>query len=134
MKQTPIKLGPLALLLTVISICLAVLSMLSFSTAQADLRLAEKYAETVRTRYELETEGQELLSRLDAGSPGVLGLEQDADGIWNTELEQDNAKLRIGVKKSADGGWEPVVWRHEKEWEEDVSFGNIWDGGFRFGD
>ena len=52
-NRTPIRLLPLALLLTVISICLTVLAILTFSTAGADLRLAEKYAETVRTRYEL---------------------------------------------------------------------------------
>ena len=39
MKQIPIKLGPLTLLLTVISICLTVLAILSFTTARADLRL-----------------------------------------------------------------------------------------------
>ena len=55
MKQVPIKLGPLALLLTVISICLTTLAILSFTTASADLRLAEKYADTVQTRYELES-------------------------------------------------------------------------------
>ena len=60
-NRTPIRLLPLALLLTVISICLTVLAILTFSTAGADLRLAEKYAETVRTRYELEIEGQEFL-------------------------------------------------------------------------
>jgi hypothetical protein len=34
MKQTPVRLGPLALLLNVISICLTVLAILSFSTAR----------------------------------------------------------------------------------------------------
>ncbi len=56
MKQVPIKLGPLALLLAVISICLTTLAILTFTTARADLRLAQKYAETVSTRYELERE------------------------------------------------------------------------------
>ena len=40
MKQVPIKLGPLALLLAVISICLTTLAILTFTTARADLRLA----------------------------------------------------------------------------------------------
>ena len=66
MKQVPIKLGPLALLLTVISICLTVLAILSFTTARADLRLAEKYAQTVSERYQLEISGQELLAELGA--------------------------------------------------------------------
>jgi len=64
MKQIPIKLGPLTLLLTVISICLTTLAILTFTTARADLRLAEKYAETVRSRYALEEQGQAFRQEL----------------------------------------------------------------------
>ena len=67
MNQVPVKLGPLALLLTVISICLTTLAILTFSTARADWRLADRYAQTVTARYDLMNEGQaanlELLSR-----------------------------------------------------------------------
>ena len=49
MKRVPIKLGPLALLLAVISICLTMLALLTCSTARADRRLAEKFAQTVST-------------------------------------------------------------------------------------
>ena len=132
MKQVPIKLGPLALLLTVISICLTVLAILSFTTARADLRLAEKYAQTVSERYLLEAEGQELLAELQDSDPGMLNMERDANGVWWTDLEKDGAHLHIGVKKSADG-WEPVAWRMDKDWEEDTEL-DVWDGGFRFGD
>ena len=55
--RMPVKLGPLALLLTVISICLTTMAILTFATARADRRLAEKYAATVRLRYELDQEG-----------------------------------------------------------------------------
>lgn len=61
MRHIPIKLGPLALLLTVISICMTVLGLLTFTTARGDLSLAEKYGDTVRLRYELEAEGQAFL-------------------------------------------------------------------------
>ena len=132
MKQVPIKLGPLALLLTVISICLTVLAILSFTTARADLRLAEKYAQTVSERYLLEAEGQELLAELQDSDPGMLDMERDANGVWWTDLEKDGAHLHIGVKKSADR-WEPVAWRMDKDWEEDTEL-DVWDGGFRFGD
>ena len=54
MKHVPIRLGPLALLLAVISICLTILAVLSFTTGQADLRLAQRYADTVTERYALE--------------------------------------------------------------------------------
>ena len=58
MRHVPIKLGPLAVLLTVISICMTTLGVLAFTTARADWSLAEEYADTVRVRYELEAEPQ----------------------------------------------------------------------------
>ena len=130
MKQVPIKLGPLALLLTVVSICLTVLSILNFTTARADLRLAEKYAETVSTRYALEVEGQELLRELQDSDPALMDMTRDAAGRWHADLERDGAHLRIAVKKAGDG-WQVVEWRQEKEWQEDTSL-NVW-GGFSFG-
>ena len=130
MKQVPIKLGPLALLLTVISICLTVLSILTFTTARADLRLAEKYAETVSTRYALEVEGQELLRELQDSDPALMDMTRDAAGHWHADLERDGAHLRIAVQKAGDG-WQVVEWRQEKEWQEDTSL-NVW-GGFSFG-
>ena len=44
MESRPVRLGWLSLLLTVIILCLATLSVLSFSTARADLALAQKQA------------------------------------------------------------------------------------------
>ena len=130
MKQIPIKLGPLALLLTVISICLTVLSILTFTTARADLRLAEKYAETVAVRYALETEGQELLRELRDSDPALLDMTRGADGAWHADLERDGAHLRIAVKKAGDG-WQVVEWRQEKDWQEDTGL-ELWGGGFFF--
>ena len=130
MKQVPIKLGPLALLLTVISICLTTLAILNVTTARADMRLAEKYAETVRTRYALEAEGQALLSQLDGADAAdlvLLGFARGADGVYRTDLERDGARLRIGVRQE-DGAWAVVSWRQDKEWNQDETIGNLWLG------
>ena len=43
MKQIPIRLGPVALVLTVISICLTVMAILTFSTAGADANMADAF-------------------------------------------------------------------------------------------
>lgn len=123
MKQVPIKLGPLALLLTVISICLTTLAILTFSTARADVRLAEKYAETVQTRYALEAEGQTLL----AGQDIPAELEPDAGGVYRLELRKDGALLHIGLAQEGDS-LRVVLWRHEREWTEDTGIGNLWAG------
>ena len=127
MNQVPIKLGPLALLLSVISICLTTLAILSFSTARADLRLAEKYAETVRVRYELEEQGQDFLQKLDS-QPGLRAeLDADEDGtLWKT-IEQDGSRLRIGLVPEGED-YRIVAWRQERDWVQDTDIGNLWAG------
>ena len=122
MNQVPVKLGPLALLLSVISICLTTLSILAFTTAQADVRLAEKFAETVRVRYELEIRGQEFLR--DLRENGAPAGKPDEDGIRWTTFEQDGAILRVGIAE--DGS--VAAWRQEKEWNQDTGIGNLWAG------
>ena len=124
MKQIPIKLGPLALLLAVISICLTTLAILTLTTARADRTLAEKYAATVSSRYELEVRGQEFLRDHD---PGFFEDLERARNTWWESIEGEDARLRIGV--SVHGGdWSVVGWRIEKDWEEDDSIGNLWQG------
>ena len=130
MKQVPIKLGPLTLMLTVISICLTTLAILTFTTARADLRLAEKYASTVQTRYELEAEGQRFLQELkeiDPADLSLMDLERDAKGVYWTTLERDGAQLRIGFT-AGRGGTQVVAWRHEKGWDQDTGIGILWSG------
>ena len=126
MKHVPIKLGPLALLLAVISICLTTLALLNVSTAKADERLAEKFAETVQTRYALETEGQELLERLYAGEED--GWERRGDGTLWRSVEKDGVTLQIGLRGEGADGYTVVNWTQEKEWEQDPHIADLWDG------
>jgi len=126
MKHTPIKLGPLALLLAVISICLTTLALLNYSTAQADVRLAEKFAETVHTRYALETQGQELIEQLYAGAED--GWDKDADGTLWRVAEIDGVRLRLGVEADGQGGYTVVNWTQEKDWDQDLHIANLWSG------
>ena len=128
MKQATIRLGPLAILLTVISICLAILAILTWTTAQADLRLAEKYAETVQARYALEKGGQEYLAALDAGLEPAP--EPDADGVLRYDLEREGYLLHIGLIPDGEGGYHVVSWRQEKPWEEKDTIDNLWNGIF----
>ncbi len=128
MKQTAIRLGPLALLLTVISICLTILAILTVTTARADLRLAEKYAETVKERTALETQGQELVRAVTVGEAGTLA--PDADGTIRAELEQNGLRLRLALSPDGEGGWAVTDWRMEKEWTFDDTIDGLWSGSF----
>ncbi len=128
MKNPPVRLGPLALLLTVISICLAILAILTFTTARADLRLAEKYAETIQSRYALEKDGQMYLSRLNAGLEAPP--EPDTDGTYRMELAQGDYLLHITLRRSGQNGWDVIAWRHEKIWKQEETIQNLWSGSF----
>lgn len=126
-QQAPVRLGPLALILTVISICLAILAILSFTTARADLRLAEKYAATVSDRYALEREGQTYLGEVSAALAAGSDLNVDEDGVLRHYLTRGDAMLCIGLELKGDG-WQVVSWRQEQTWEPNLEIGDLWSG------
>lgn len=129
MKQVPVKLGPLALLLAVISICLTTLAILTFTTARGDLSLARKYAATVQERYALEAEGQAFLQELAEDAPmALMDAERDAQGVRHITLEHGDARLRIAVAPDGSGGYAVTSWRQDRQWTEDTSIGNLWAG------
>lgn len=131
MNRPTVRLGPAALLLAVIAICLAILAILTFTTARADLRLAEKYADTVRARYALEGDGQRYMAELaalpDTAPPA------DADGVIRVDMERDGYRLRIALEPDGTGGFRTVGWRHEKPWEQEQTIGDLWSGFFGTG-
>lgn len=132
MKHIPIRLGPLALLLTVISICMTTLGILAFSTARADYRLAEKYAATVEERYALEKEGQEFLREAGEAWKSGAGLDEfeevrEEGGIFYRTFTRGDRNLIVGVVEE-DSGIRVVEWRMQKDWEPEEGMGNLWLG------
>ena len=133
MRHIPIKLGPLALLLAVISICMTTLGILAFATARADWNLAEAYADTVRIRYGLEAQGQQFLCTAEetvqegAGLEGLPDTEIDEEGVAWKVITEGEYRLRIGIAADGEAGIRVVAWRMEKEWELDEDM-NLWDG------
>jgi len=134
MGHTRIRLGPLALLLAVISICMTTLGVLAITTANADLRIAGKYADMVQVRYDLETEGQTFLR--EAGEAVRSGLtldalpdtETDEDGVTWKVIWREDFKLTAGVSLDDEGGLRVVCWRIGRTWEPETSMGDLWDG------
>ncbi|MBO5517009.1 MAG: hypothetical protein J6A42_02865 [Firmicutes bacterium] len=124
MKHVPIRLGPLALLLAVISICLTILAVLSFTTGQADLRLAQRYADTVQERYALEAEGQQFVADVCSGNDLQSGLPLVTETIEN----ENGLSLQIELKQNAQGAYGITSWKFLRDWEEDTDLDNIWTG------
>ena len=127
MNDAPIRLGPLALLLTVISICLTTLSILTYTTARADMRLAERFAQTVQERYELEAEGQTFLKETAEDMAGGAVFMPDPDGILRETITSGDTSLQIGLIVLPDG-YRVRTWKIMRQWTEDTSFGNLWTG------
>ena len=120
MKHIPIRLGPLALLLTVITICLSVLAMLSLSNSAADMRLSKRYADSVETRYLLEKDGQEYLNEM-IKQPAADGAEV------SKTFQREGYTLTIELE--GEGGEYTVKrWQINKDWEESTDMGNLWQG------
>ena len=128
MKHIPMKLGPLALLLAVIAICLTALAILSFTTGQADLRLAERYAQTVQERYALEAEGQQLVAAVSEGRAPVSGQPEISGTLGSALEETGQLQLQYTLKKNAKGSYDITAWRFIRDWEEDTELDNIWTG------
>ena len=131
MNQIPIKLGPLALLLTVISICLTVMAILTFSTANADQAMAKSFADSTKTRYALEQEGQKFLQEADeallsGGSLQDLGDVQVKDGGAEKTLTKDGYHLTIRLVPAGDDGYDVAEWSFEKEWKEKDTIDGLW--------
>lgn len=136
MKHVPIKMGPIALLLAVISICMTTLGILSYSTAEADLRLAAKYSVTVTDQYEREAQGQEFLAEAagvfaSGGTAADIPSADENDGVtaWKV-IEKGSGRLHVGVQSDGNGGLRVVSWRNEAVWEPQSSESGIWIPNF----
>ena len=143
MESRPVRLGWLSLLLTVIILCLATLSVLSFSTARADLALAQKQARQAQSVYALECAGQQWLAELDAalaqaGDTAELdallphGTAREGPGVSAVLEGADGRSLSVFAELTADGGYRVIQWQQSAEWageaEAPALFGTLRDG------
>ena len=103
-----IRLGPIAIFLTVIAAVLATLAMLTIATSRADAAMAERFAKVTSLRYELETDGNRFLQQLDStlksGGPVELpdGAEQLDNGNVHYNIEKEGYALDVEVAVNPD--------------------------------
>lgn len=136
MKQVPIKLGPVALLLTVITICLAVMAILTISTAGADRTMADKFANSTQERYSLEAQGQQFLQEADqvlhdggklTDLPETEAVEGGPAGSVEKTIQDEGYHLTIRLEPDGGTGYRVTGWSLEKEWEENQDI-QVWQG------
>lgn len=136
MGENPIKLGSMTLLLTIVLLCMAILSVLTLSTARADLSLAEKYADRLQQVYALDSVGQRLLAELDTAlQKGATPQELLALLPQDAVLEQDTVTLQL-----ADGAGQTLMvtlelkakgavvlqWKPSVEWSPEERLTGLW--------
>ena len=128
-----IRLGPVAVFLTVITIVLSTLAVLTLASSNADVVMAERFAGVTQVRYELESEGYRFMQKVDEAiesgrSPAsVAGVSYDGSGEYEYSLEQDGYRLDIIIRPEGSG-IEIVKWKITKIWVEDDPYKDIWAG------
>ena len=125
-----IRLGPIAVFLTIIAAVLASLAMLTVATSRADAKLAERYASVTQLRYELEADGNRFVKAAEEFRAGAAampeGSTQTENGLAYT-LEKDGYSLEIELTDNG-AGYDVTVWKLRKLWEEDDPMEDLWPG------
>lgn len=141
-RFSPPAVGGISLLVAFAVLCLTIFALLSLTTVQADVRLADASAEAVSNYYAADCQAQEILARLRNGEvpDGVTMI-----GSFQEEGQPDPAQwkyaytyacpiserqeLQVNVTISPDGSYDVSSWKAVStgEWEIDEGL-EIWDG------
>jgi hypothetical protein len=129
------RLGPIAIFLTVVAIVLTTLAMLTQATSHADLVMARRFALVTETRYALEEEGQRYMMEVDgmiedgSFSPEDAGMEKKKNGHLIHTISKDDYDLTIEITDPGRSGkYEIVKWKLSRRWAAEDPYGNIWQG------
>ncbi|MBR1780607.1 MAG: hypothetical protein IJ751_04290 [Oscillospiraceae bacterium] len=130
-----IRLGPIAIFLTVVAIVLSTLAVLTVATSNADRVMAQRFADVTQIRYELEADGARFLqAAAEAAADGRdVGEDTDAtpltDGGYACALEREGYTLRIEITQpDGAGNFEITKWKISKNWDMEDPMDNVWKG------
>lgn len=130
-RFTPPPVGGVSLLVVFAVLCLTVFALLSLSTVQADVRLADASVRAVSEYYAADRQAQEILARLRAGEfPEEITMEGDVYGYTCPISENRNLKVEVRLRGSE---YTVLCWQSvpAEEWEPDDTL-ELWDGGLPF--
>ena len=136
MEKKRFQVGSIAVLFSVVVLCVAVFAVLTVVTASSDYRVARQYGDHVQSLYRCENRGQEWLSRVDAWLAGQGALPEDthvSGSQVETEILEDGVKLTVRLVITEDG-YEISQWSCTTLWQPAQQW-NLWrDGGEEYGD
>lgn len=122
-----VRIGPISLFTLIIILCLAVLAVLSLTTARAELSITERQAQTTTETYALETAGQEFVAAVDAalaeGASSALGEVLSSYGVTEGAADGEaSAGAETGAGEAASASGETIE-------DESVSGATADEGG-----
>lgn len=102
-----VRIGPISLFTLIIILCLAVLAVLSITTARAELSITERQAATTTETYQLEVQGQEFVAAVDGalafGGEAALEAVLAEYGIAVTAAAGDAAAAGEAIAAASAG-------------------------------
>ena len=118
-----VRIGPISLFTLIIILCLAVLAVLSLTTARAEVSLTRRPAPTTPQTYALETAGQEFVAAVDAAlaEGGSSALDEVLSTYGVTEAAAD-AEATADASEAAPAAGETIE-------DESVSGATADEGG-----
>lgn len=134
----PVRFGAISLLLLVATLALAVLGVLSLTTAHADKALADRQVENVQESYTLDAEGQAWVASVDA-SLNAAGAGASFDIARVSDLPADTTRdgnlisttlktagerqLSITLQIESDGTYTIARWARSNSWQPNDDIG-----------
>lgn len=126
MENKRFRVGSVAVLFTVVLLCVAIFAALTVTTALADEKTAQRYGQHVQQQYACENLGQQWLAQARAWQLGLAPLPEDtvqeADGSLSTCIISDSMELRIRLdgegclrQWSCAAQWQPA--EHWQLWQ-----------------
>lgn len=143
-KSMPVRMGALNLLTLIIALCLAVLAVLSLSTADASARLSARQANQLTQVYAVEQAGQEFLAALDTelaiaagqgkdkyqmaraaesmrfdptgGQNIAVYIQSSANTVDATFTTPENQSLTVRLALTDNGQFSILEWKSVKLW------------------
>lgn len=124
---SPPVVGGSSLLVIFAVLCLTVFALLGLSTVQADRRLSDASAETVRAYYAADVQAEKILAQLREGQV-PQGVAVNGEFYAYVCPISDTQELQVQLRCS-DGTWEVLEWKavSTASWETDDTI-TVWDG------
>ena len=132
-----VRIGPISLFTLVIILCLAVMAVLSATTAQATYSAAEKQALFTNDTYQNEQAAQSAVAVIDAALEDVRasggGLDEalaavDGSRVLMTFASPSGRTLDVELTITANATYEISQWKATTQWTNDGPGATLWSG------